>query len=246
MERACSTTHQKPTNAPVPTYAQVVAAVNAAAGETDPIITAAGGLPGEVVKGWRVKAPNTFDCEFGFSCMGYEIAAGWGYAMANAGPADGGTPIVMVGDGTYMMMNSDIYSSVLTGHKMIVVVCDNGGYARHQPPAERQGHARLQQPHPRLPGANREPFPVDFVKHAEVDGRARAPLREPRRPRGGARMGAGHRPHHRDHRSPPTPSPGFRATPTGTSACPRSRARKRARGARKSRIEIRAKQRVGV
>ena len=58
------------------------------------------------MKGWRVKAPNTFDCEFGFSCMGYEIAAGWGYAMAD--PTR--TPIVMVGDGTYMMMNSDIYS----------------------------------------------------------------------------------------------------------------------------------------
>ncbi len=62
--------------------------------------------------------------------MGYEIAAGWGHAMANSELGGiGGTPIVMVGDGTYMMMNSDIYSSVLSGHKMIVVVCDNGGYA---------------------------------------------------------------------------------------------------------------------
>ena len=74
--------HQAPTNAPVPTYAQVVHAVNTAAGENDTLISAAGGLPGEVAKGWRVKAPNTFDLEFGFSCMGYEIAAGWGHAMA--------------------------------------------------------------------------------------------------------------------------------------------------------------------
>jgi 3D-(3,5/4)-trihydroxycyclohexane-1,2-dione acylhydrolase (decyclizing) len=117
--------HQKPTNAPAPTYAQVIAAVNRKAGDHDPMITAAGGLPGETVKGWRVKAPNTYDCEFGFSCMGYEIAAGWGHAMANPGA----TPIVMVGDGSYLIMNSDIYSSVLTGHKMIVVVCDNGGFA---------------------------------------------------------------------------------------------------------------------
>jgi 3D-(3,5/4)-trihydroxycyclohexane-1,2-dione acylhydrolase (decyclizing) len=57
--------------------------------------------------------------------MGYEIAGGWGHAMA----MEEGTPIVLVGDGSYMMMNSDIHSSVLTGHKMIVVVCDNGGYA---------------------------------------------------------------------------------------------------------------------
>ncbi|HUZ62232.1 MAG TPA: thiamine pyrophosphate-binding protein, partial [Acetobacteraceae bacterium] len=102
---------QAPSNTPIPTYAQVVHVVNEAAGEKDTLISAAGGLPGEVAKGWRVKAPNTFDLEFGFSCMGYEIAAGWGHAMANPGPGGlGGTPIVMIGDGTYMMMNSDIYS----------------------------------------------------------------------------------------------------------------------------------------
>jgi hypothetical protein len=90
------------------------------------MITAPGGIPGETAKGWRIKNPNTYDLEFGFSCMGYEIAGGWGHAMAKKGD---GEPIVMVGDGTYLMMNSDIYSTVLTGHKMIVVVCDNGGYA---------------------------------------------------------------------------------------------------------------------
>ena len=119
--------HQRPTNAPVPTYAQVVGAVNKWAGDSDRMVTAAGGIPGETSKGWRVKNPHTFDCEFGFSCMGYELAGGWGTAMACDG--DGSTPIVMVGDGSYLMMNSDIYSSVLTGHKMIVVICDNGGFA---------------------------------------------------------------------------------------------------------------------
>jgi 3D-(3,5/4)-trihydroxycyclohexane-1,2-dione acylhydrolase (decyclizing) len=166
--------HQAPSNEPVPTYAQVVAAVNAAAGDNDTLITAAGGLPGEVAKGWRVKAPNTFDLEFGFSCMGYEIAAGWGHAMANSGPGGlGGTPIVMVGDGTYMMMNSDIYSTVLSGHKMIVVVCDNGGFAVIN---------RLQQAKG-VPGFNNQltdcrikdranPLHVDFAKHAESMGAA--------------------------------------------------------------------------
>ena len=116
-------------------------------------------------KGWRVKNPNTFDCEFGFSCMGYEIAAGWGHAMAKAGD---GSPIVMVGDGTYLMMNSDIYSSVLTGHKMIVVVCDNGGFAVINRLQNAKG----------VPGFNNliddcrvtKPFAVDFVKHAESMG----------------------------------------------------------------------------
>ncbi len=121
---------QAPTNSPVPTYAQVVAVVNRLARPNDTLITAAGGLPGEVTKGWRVKHPGTFDCEFGFSTMGYEIPAGWGAAMAQHLPGGlGGTPVVMVGDGTYMMMNSDIYSTVLSGHKMILIVCDNGGFA---------------------------------------------------------------------------------------------------------------------
>ncbi|MEK1854279.1 MAG: 3D-(3,5/4)-trihydroxycyclohexane-1,2-dione acylhydrolase (decyclizing) [Phyllobacterium sp.] len=157
--------HQAVTNGPLPTYAQVIGIVNETSKPNDTLIAAAGGTPGEVTKGWRVKNPNTFDCEFGFSCMGYEIAAGWGHAMAKAGD---GTPIVMIGDGTYMMMNSDIYSTVLTGHKMIVVVCDNGGYAVIN---------RLQQ-FKGVPGFNnlikdcrvKEPFAVDFVKHAESMG----------------------------------------------------------------------------
>jgi 3D-(3,5/4)-trihydroxycyclohexane-1,2-dione acylhydrolase (decyclizing) len=166
--------HQTQTNAPIPTYAQVVNVVNKAAGEKDTLIAAAGGIPGEVAKGWRVKAPNSFDLEFGFSCMGYEIAAGWGCAMAQSGPGGlGGTPIVMLGDGTYMMMNSDIYSTVLSGHKMIVVVCDNGGYAVI---------SRLQQ-FKGVPGFNNllkdcritdkaNPLHVDFAKHAESMGAA--------------------------------------------------------------------------
>ncbi len=166
--------HQTPSNITPPSYAQVVHAVNEAAGETDTLISAAGGLPGEVAKGWRVKAPNSFDLEFGFSCMGYEIPAGWGHAMANAGPgALGGTPIVMVGDGTYMMMNSDIYSTVLSGHKIIIVVCDNGGFAvinRLQRAKGVQGFNNLltdcRVQHPSAP------LHVDFAKHAEAMGAA--------------------------------------------------------------------------
>ena len=158
----------------MPTYAQVVNVVNEWADDKDTLIAAAGGIPGEVMKGWRVKAPNTFDLEFGFSCMGYEIAAGWGCAMAQDGPGGvGGTPIVMLGDGTYMMMNSDIYSTVLSGHKMVVIVCDNGGYAVI---------SRLQQ-FKGVPGFNNllkdcriknkdNPVHVDFAKHAEAMGAA--------------------------------------------------------------------------
>ena len=155
---------QKPTNEPVPTYAQVVGVVNAKAGSRDLLITAAGGLPGEVMKNWRVKEPNTFDCEFGFSCMGYEIAAGWGAAMAD--PTR--TPIVMIGDGTYMMMNSDIYSTVLSGHKIIVIVCDNGGYAVINRLQNAKGGASFNN---LIKDCRvKEPFAVDFAKHAEAMG----------------------------------------------------------------------------
>ena len=157
--------YQKPTNAPVPTYAQVVGVVNKKAEPRDYMLTAAGGLPGETMKNWRCKTTNSYDLEFGFSCMGYEIAGGWGAKMAD--PTR--DVIVMVGDGSYMMMNADIYSSVLTGHKLIVIVCDNGGYAVIN---------RLQQ-FKGTPGFNNllkdcktavPAFSVDFVKHAQSMG----------------------------------------------------------------------------
>jgi len=159
---------QVPTNAAVPSYAQVIGVVNRMAAPEDTMVTAAGGLPGETAKNWRVKSPNTYDLEFGFSCMGYEIAGGWGHAMAKDG---NGVPIVMVGDGSYMMMNSDIYSTVLSGHKMIVVVCDNGGF----------GVINRLQTGMGVPGFNNllkdsrvqnkdDPLHVDFAAHARAMG----------------------------------------------------------------------------
>jgi 3D-(3,5/4)-trihydroxycyclohexane-1,2-dione acylhydrolase (decyclizing) len=158
--------HQAPTNAPVPTYAQVVGVVNARAGTRDLMITAAGGLPGETAKGWRVKSPGTFDCEFGFSAMGYEIAGGWGAAMAD--PTR--TPIVMVGDGSYLMMNSDIYSTVLTGHKLIVVLCDNGGFAVINRLQNFKGGASFNN---QIADCRvKAPFAIDFAAHAAAMGAA--------------------------------------------------------------------------
>lgn len=159
---------QAPTDVAIPSYAQVIAVVNKAATAKDTMVTAAGGLPGETVKNWRVKAPNTFDCEFGFSCMGYEIAGAWGHAMAKDGD---GVSIVMVGDGSYMLMNSDIYSSVLSGHKMIVVVCDNGGFGvinRLQTGMGVPGFNNLLKDSRVLNKNN--PLHVDFAKHAESMG----------------------------------------------------------------------------
>ncbi len=117
---------------PALTYAQVVRAVNDQAEEGDVCLAAAGGFPGEVNNGWWNKGIGTFDCEYGYSCMGYEISGGWGAAMAyqaGGGAERPGELYVFVGDGSYLMMNSDLYSSVLSGHKMTVIVCDNGGFA---------------------------------------------------------------------------------------------------------------------
>ncbi|HEY5874392.1 MAG TPA: 3D-(3,5/4)-trihydroxycyclohexane-1,2-dione acylhydrolase (decyclizing), partial [Ilumatobacteraceae bacterium] len=109
----------------LPTYAQVVGAVSRQATDADYALTAAGGFPGELINNWRALAPATFDCEYGFSCMGYELSGAWGARMARPE----GEVFTFVGDGSYLMMNSDLYSSVLTGQKLIVVVCDNGGFA---------------------------------------------------------------------------------------------------------------------
>jgi len=106
-------------------YAQVVGAVHQAANAQDYVLTAAGGLPGELNINWLSKGVGTFDCEYGYSCMGYEISGAWGAAMARRS----GRVLALVGDGSYLMMNSDIYSAVLTGHPFTLVVCDNGGYA---------------------------------------------------------------------------------------------------------------------
>jgi 3D-(3,5/4)-trihydroxycyclohexane-1,2-dione acylhydrolase (decyclizing) len=108
-----------------PTYAQVVGAVNRAASEHDLALTAAGGLPGEMNVNWLAKGVGTFDCEYGYSTMGYELAGAWGARMARSG----GEVIAFVGDGSYLMLNSELYSAALAGHKLIVVLCDNGGYA---------------------------------------------------------------------------------------------------------------------
>ncbi|MBT8208828.1 MAG: 3D-(3,5/4)-trihydroxycyclohexane-1,2-dione acylhydrolase (decyclizing), partial [Acidimicrobiia bacterium] len=108
-----------------PAYAQVIQTVNELCDDEDYILSAAGGLPGELTMGWRSKSVGSFDSEYGFSTMGYEIAGAWGAKMARGD----GDVISWVGDGSYLMMNSDIYSTVFTGHKVIFMVLDNGGFA---------------------------------------------------------------------------------------------------------------------
>lgn len=108
----------------LPTDAQVIGAVNRQAGNDTTVVCAAGGLPGELHKLWQCSGPGSYHVEYGFSCMGYEIAGGLGVKMAKPERE----VVVMVGDGSYLMHNSELATSVMLGHKLIVVVLDNRGY----------------------------------------------------------------------------------------------------------------------
>ncbi|MEP3827617.1 MAG: 3D-(3,5/4)-trihydroxycyclohexane-1,2-dione acylhydrolase (decyclizing), partial [Lentilitoribacter sp.] len=108
----------------LPSDAQVLGAVKRQSDTTDVIVCAAGGLPGELHKLWRSEDSATYHVEYGFSCMGYEVAGGLGIKMAEPER----DVIVVVGDGSYMMMNSELATSVMLGYKIIVVLLDNRGY----------------------------------------------------------------------------------------------------------------------
>ncbi|TDL87055.1 3D-(3,5/4)-trihydroxycyclohexane-1,2-dione acylhydrolase (decyclizing) [Meridianimarinicoccus aquatilis] len=158
----------KPGNGPN-SYAQAIGVVNALCDPRDRVVTAAGGLPAEVTANWRTLDIGTVDVEFGFSCMGYEIAGGWGARIAQAEKEPDADTIVFVGDGSYLLMNSDIYSSVLTRKKMIVLVLDNGGFAvinKLQNNTGNESFNNLLADTPTVP----EAFAVDFAAHAASMG----------------------------------------------------------------------------
>lgn len=108
----------------VPSDAQVIGALWRTAPEDAVVVCAAGGLPGELHKLWRTGVPGGYHVEYGYSCMGYEIAGGLGTKMAMPSRE----VIVVVGDGSYLMLNSELATSIMLGQKITVVLLDNGGY----------------------------------------------------------------------------------------------------------------------
>ena len=147
-----------------PAYATVIQTINELCDPDDYCLSAAGGLPGELTMGWRSKAVGTFDSEYGYSTMGYEIAGAWGAKMARPD----GDVIAWVGDGSYLIMNSDVYSTVFTGHKVILMVMDNGGFAvinRLQVNTGGEEFNNLLST-----ARHKDYFHVDFVKHVESMG----------------------------------------------------------------------------
>jgi 3D-(3,5/4)-trihydroxycyclohexane-1,2-dione acylhydrolase (decyclizing) len=113
-------------DAPLPYDGEVIGAVQRhERSETDDIVVTAGGtLPNELQKLWRTTVPGGAHIEYGYSCMGYEIAGGIGVKMAHPERE----VVVMLGDGSYLMLNSEIATSVLLDQKIIVIVQDNHGY----------------------------------------------------------------------------------------------------------------------
>ncbi len=150
-------------NAP-PSDMQVIGAVQRGVDDDAIVVCAAGGLPGELHKLWKARRPGGYHLEYGFSCMGYEIAGGLGVKMARPDRE----VVVMVGDGSYMMMNSELATAVMLGLKLTVVVLDNRGFAcinRLQRATGGESFNNLLNT-----ATNAEPAAIDFVAHAASMG----------------------------------------------------------------------------
>ena len=110
---------------PLPAQSEVIGAVNSFSDPEDVVVCAAGSMPGDLHKLWRTRDPKGYHVEYGYSCMGYEISGGLGVKMA----APDREVYVMCGDGSYLMMNSEIVTSVQEGHKLTIVLVDNSGFS---------------------------------------------------------------------------------------------------------------------
>lgn len=160
-------------------YAQAIGVVNGLCDKRDRVVTASGGLPAEITANWRTLDVGTVDVEFGFSCMGYEVAGGWGARIAQMEREPEKDTIVFVGDGAYLLMNSDIYSSVLTGKKMIVLLLDNGGWAVINKLQNNSGNESFNCLIDDAPTVT-NPFLVDFEAHAKAMGALAETVQNPR------------------------------------------------------------------
>lgn len=171
VQRVTELTTRVPTDT-LPYDAEVIGAVrdSAPAPQDSPAhdvaVCAAGTLPAELHKLWRAARPGNYHMEYGFSCMGYEIAGGLGIKMARPEQE----VIVMVGDGSYMMMNSEIATSVMLGKKLIIVVLDNRGYGCIQRLQLASGSPRFNNMLDDCIPEGGNPSQIDFAMHARSMG----------------------------------------------------------------------------
>lgn len=158
-------------HAPLPAQAEIIGAVNEASDARDVVICAAGSLPGDLHKLWRVRDPFGYHVEYAFSCMGYEIAGGIGVKRA----APDRDVIVMVGDGSYLMMHTELVSAVAERINLIVVLIQNHGYASIGALSESLGSQRFGTKYRYLDEAahtfdDGDKLPIDLATNAESLG----------------------------------------------------------------------------
>lgn len=157
-------------HAPLPAQSEVIGAVNEVAGARDVVLCAAGSMPGELHKLWRTRDPKGYHVEYGYSCMGYEIAGGLGARLA----CPDRDIFVMVGDGSYLMMSQELVTAVQEHVKIIVVLVQNHGFASIGALSEQLGSQRYGTAHRfRDPATGRldgERLPVDLAANAESLG----------------------------------------------------------------------------
>ena len=153
----------------LPYDANVIGAVRdstADSATSDVVVCAAGTLPAELHKLWRCSVPGNYHVEYGYSCMGYEIAGGLGVKMARPHQE----VIVMVGDGSYLMMNSEIATSVMLGLKLLIVVLDNRGFGCIQRLQTACGGAAFNNMLQDCAVADSTAVQIDFAQHARSLG----------------------------------------------------------------------------
>jgi len=155
---------------PLPAQSEVIGVVNDVSGPRDVVVCAAGSMPGELHKLWRTRDPKGYHVEYGFSCMGYEIAGGLGVAMA----APDRDVYVMVGDGSYLMMAQELVTAVQEGIKLVVVLVQNHGFASIGALSEQLGSQRFGTRYAYRDGASGrldgDRLPVDLAANAESLG----------------------------------------------------------------------------
>ncbi|MFN3265980.1 MAG: 3D-(3,5/4)-trihydroxycyclohexane-1,2-dione acylhydrolase (decyclizing) [Deinococcales bacterium] len=148
----------------------VIGVVNRAFGGSATAICAAGSMPGDLLKLWRPTDPKAYHVEYGFSCMGYEIPAALGVKLAEPKRE----VVVFMGDGTYLMMNSEIVTAVAEGLDFTMILVDNKGYGSIRRLQMETGspsfNNELRYRNPKTGRTNGKPVEVDFVKHAEAMG----------------------------------------------------------------------------
>ncbi len=145
---------------------EVIGAVSRAAGPRDVVVCAAGSLPGDLHKLWRPRDPKGYHLEYGYSCMGYEIAGGLGVKMADPSRE----VYVMVGDGSYLMMSSEIVTSIQEGYKLTIVLLDNHGFSSIGGLSQSLGSdgfgTRYRYRNPETGQLDGEVLPLDFAANA--------------------------------------------------------------------------------